>query len=120
MKKITIDIYSIIFNLTNSKVLAFSLALAYITILNYVLFQGIVFLLKEGFGALNTLEILFRKPYFIGTILVLLAAHFYLSNDITQLSPKQIRRPNVTRLILFTCLGLLLFAYCQFNELLFQ
>ncbi|MCD6010372.1 MAG: hypothetical protein K0Q79_234 [Flavipsychrobacter sp.] len=115
MKRFITDLYKIIYQLTGYKTLSIGLAIVYLSALNLLTLYGLIFLLK-GLVKVTALLKLFAFPYYLITIVAMLAFNYWLLTPLKDLSKGKRIKPLVAPIIVYSLVAILLFLYGRYFE----
>lgn len=120
MKKTTLDIYIILFNITKSSRLSYIISLFIVSILDFFILNGLIILFKDMFSFLKSLDILFTAKNAYITYSIVLLIIFLLNPNISALNSRVTKKPNYAKIVLYVLLTILLLAYGKFIKIMDQ
>lgn len=118
MSHLIIKAYRTIYQLVGIKVIAFGLALIYITTLNLVTIYGLSLLLDSCLPTTIVLK-LFSWPYFFITALAILLVNFFSTPPLQYIDVEKGKKRGNTPIIIYSVISLILFLYSHYYDKLF-
>lgn len=115
MKRLIADIYKIIYGLTRMSYLSLFIALAYVTVANFIILYGI-FLLVQGWLPIDILLKGFQYPYYVVTAIGLFLFQFWLMVPLKNLSKEKKKKPYYWPIFAFTATSIILLVYIHYRS----
>jgi hypothetical protein len=119
MKSVIADVYKIVYRISSSKLLALILSLCYIAIINLILIYGLIMLLAAWYPQISVGLKLFRFPYNLILVLVMVGVNFQIMQPIANLSKERSKNIQLAPLIIYTFLAVIICLYSHFSAILF-
>jgi len=120
MRRLLAEFYSWMYSLTGSKVLSYITGLVYLSIMNYVILNGLALLTQDLFSPMASMLSLFNFPMMFVTLLLVGGATWWLTPTAQSVSKDAKKITRHTALILYTVAALVLFLYKHYGEWLFS
>lgn len=120
MRRLLAEFYSWMFNLTKSKISSYVTGLLYLTVMNYVILNGLVLLTKDMFSPLSMLMTLFNFPFLLATFVGIAVATWWFTPTLQNVSKDAKKINKHTAIILYTVAALVLFLYKHYGDWLFS
>lgn len=108
------------YNLTGSKLFSYISGLVYLSIMNYIIADGLVILLQDMISFTSALLALFRFPVLLATLAGMFGLTYWLTPTLNGVSKDAKKTTRHTTLILYTVFALVLFLYKQYGDWLFS
>lgn len=116
MRVLITEFYKFVYSRTGYKMLAYFLGIFYISLLNFVVVNGLALLVQDWVSAAAVLLKLFRFPLSLITFVVCCGITYWLTPAV-QLISKDIKKvQGITTILLYSLFGLLLFLYIKFGD----
>ena len=115
MRPITLEIFKLIYLITGAKRFSYVFALILSTVMNVILLRGLSALFITGYPMLRQVLPIFQFPKFFASGVALLLLNIFLV-PFSMLEHIGMMKTHYTKLILFSLIVLLLFAYGTFIE----
>ncbi|MCW3122497.1 MAG: hypothetical protein JWQ38_1989 [Flavipsychrobacter sp.] len=116
MKILLVDLYKLIYRITNNSLLSIIVSLIYFTILNMVLIYGLSTLLP----AAKALHILFKFPIYIITAVAMFLLNRWIMAPFKNIKKEKKVPIGYWGLIMYTAVAVIIYVYITYANALFQ
>lgn len=116
MKRLTTDIYKVLYKFTGAKWFSVLFAVAYITLLNVITLQGLVLLLQGWMSILRFLQKLFAFPYYFIIAVAVFAVNYISILPLKNLKKERHKKPLIIPVIVYTLVCILLYLYIHYSD----
>ena len=113
MRRMIADLYRMMYNLTNNKLISLLFALLYITALNLLTIYGFG-LLVEDWLPTSYVHTLFAYPFIVPIAIVAFVFNFVIMLPLQNLSMGKKTKPMIWSIIAYTAVSILLFLYVKY------
>jgi hypothetical protein len=119
MKRMTIDVYKILYKLTRTKRISVFFAVAYITLLNFITLQGLGLLMEGFLRMMRFIRYLFISPVYIVTAVIIFAINLARILPLKNLKKERQKPPLVVPILVYTGVCILIFLYMKYGNKIF-
>gem|GEM_PF-3595974 len=116
MKILLLDLYKLLFRITNNSIFSIIVSVVYITFLNMVAIYG----LTQVLPAAKSLQILFRFPFSAVTGVLMLSLAVWVMSPFKNIKKEKKKPIGYWGLIMYTCLAIIIYVYTKYGNMLFQ
>lgn len=116
MKILLLDLYKLLFRITNNSIFSIVVSVVYITFLNMVAIYG----LTQVLPAAKSLQILFRFPFSAVTAVIMLSLAVWVMSPFKNIKKEKKKPIGYWGLIMYTCLAIIIYVYTKYGNMLFQ
>ena len=116
MKILLVDLYKLLYRITNKSTLSIIISLIYITFLNLVVMYGLAMLLP----AASVLQILFRRPIIIVTATAMFLLNRWIMSPFKNIKKEKKKPIGYWSLIMYTSVAVIIYVYTRYGNTLFQ
>lgn len=116
MRRLVADVYRIVYLITNNKLISLFFAIAYISLFHLIFIYGLSMLVEGVVPGIEQIRIAYTFPYYIGTVLAMLAFNFIIMLPLQHLSKYTRTKQSLIPLAIYSLSSVLIFLYIVLNR----